>query len=133
MKKIFHTSYCILIATIIITFSGFQSFAETPQKNIHQSEISANSRLTSVGFTLKNSMAGFGYNVITANVFDCVPGYGNPQTWKDGPMRYLKVRPGETVTIAGTFRYRTLFGKIHLKEFVRQVYIPINAKLVVIE
>lgn len=129
MKKFFQAT---LIVIVMLCFST-QSFASETQQEVDSNYLRTNSRLTNVGFNLKNSMAGFGYNVIISNVFDCVPSYGNVQTWKAGSMRYLRVKPGTTVTITGAFYYRTLFGGVHLKEFIREVYVPHNTKLVVIE
>lgn len=136
MKKYF----CAILTVAMVMCFFVQSFAsETQQKTseIQQKTIDdciePNSRVVSVGFNLSNSMAGFGYNVITDNIFDCVPSYGNTQTWQAGSLRYLRVRPGTTVTIAGAFHYRTFFGKIRLKEFVREVYVPKNTKLIIVE
>lgn len=130
MRKIFRI---ILTIAILIAYSSAQSFAIEAKQEAADSYYKSSSRVTSVGFDLSHSMAGFGYNVITDNLFDCVPSYGGVQTWQSGSLRYLRVRPGTTVTIAGSFYYRTFFGNIRLKEFVREVYVPHNTKLVVVK
>lgn len=121
------------MAVLIMTSVSVQSFALDEISSNDLTHATPHSRVVSVGFNLKNSLAGPGYNVITSNIFDCVPSYGGAQKWQNGTLRYLKVKPGTTVTVAGSFYYRTFFGNTRLKEFSREAYVPFNTKLVVVE
>lgn len=55
------------------------------------------------------------------------------QEYKLGYDRILKVKPGGYVTVAGVIYYTNLFNFQFMKSFSREIYIPPNANVILIE
>ena len=102
-------------------------------REIHQLRQDDRRYVRNYTFVLKDSLAGWGNNVITSNLFDCVPSFNGAQQWKNGNSRLLKAKPGSWVTVTGCFYYRDLFGGMHLKEFSRRAYVPKDYYTVIIK
>ncbi|QWB90894.2 MAG: hypothetical protein HXL38_002845 [Candidatus Saccharimonas sp.] len=116
VKKIF------IAGVVILSLLGFSSVAKADTRD--------------VTFHLDNSLAGstfFHQNVIVSNLFDAVPSYNGPQQWRDFSTRRLRVNRGTTVQVSGVFYYRTIFGKINMGRFTRNVYVPHDAVAVTVK